>query len=132
MLSDGDVEKATVIPIPPAGSEAWIQFEYPSPQTVRAVTYVTKDPNRIQAMITGVTAPEKTLEASDDGQNFRKVASLSGGNAPEHTISFEPVRAKYYRVTFKASPPPPIPAWAQGIDPPHSGSPSRRSQPLIR
>ncbi len=123
MLSDGDVEKATVIPIPPAGSEAWIRFEYPSPQTVRAVTYVTKDPNRIQAMITGVTAPEKTLEASDDGQNFRKVASLSGGNAPEHTISFEPVRAKYYRVTFKASPPPPIPAWAQGIDPSSLGVP---------
>jgi hypothetical protein len=46
MLSDGDVEKATVIPIPPPGSEAWIQFEYPSPQTIRAVTYVTKDPNR--------------------------------------------------------------------------------------
>ena len=60
--------------------------------------------------------PEKTVESSDDGQNFKTVAELSGGGAPEHTITFPPVTAKYFRVTFKSSPPPPIPAWAEGID----------------
>ena len=60
---------------------------------------------------------KRTLEASDDGQNFRPVASLTGGDAPEHTISFPAVTAKYFRVTFKRTPPPPIPDWAAGIDP---------------
>src|SRR5216683_3131719 len=117
MLSDGDLEKTTKVPIPPLGSESWLQFEYPAPHTVRAVTYVTKDPTFIQELVSGIAAPEKTLEVSDDGQTFRKVVGLSGGRAPEHTISFAPVTAKYFRVTFKRNPPPPIPAWAEGIDP---------------
>ena len=114
MLSDGDLERTTKVPIPALGSKSWIQFEYPAPHTVRAVTYVTKDPSFFEAVITGIGAPEKSLEASDDGQDFRKVVSLSGGEAPEHTTSFEPVKAKYFRVTFKHVPPPPIPAWAEG------------------
>ena len=117
VLSDGDLEKTTVIPIPSEGAESWIQFEYPSAHTIRAVTYVTKDPNFIEQLISHMGVPEKTLETSDDGQNFRKVVSLSGGRAPEHTISFAPVTAKYFRVSFKRNPPPPIPAWAEGIDP---------------
>ena len=117
MLSDGDLEKTTKVPIPLLGSESWLQFEYPAPHTVRAVTYVTKDPTFIQELVSGIAAAEKTLEVSDDGQTFRKVVGLSGGRAPEHTISFAPVTAKYFRVTFKRNPPPPIPAWAEGIDP---------------
>ena len=117
MLSDGDLEKVTGVPIPAPGSESWIQFEYRSPQTIRAVTWVTKDPGMIESLVSRIGTPEKTLEASDDGKNFHKIASLKAGGAPEHTISFEPVKAKYFRVTFKRTPPPPIPAWAQGIDP---------------
>jgi hypothetical protein len=117
MLADGDLEKTTGIPIPEVGEVSWIQYEFPGPQAIRAITFVTKDPNWIAAMVAGMAAPEKNLEASDDGQNFRLVAKLSGGNAPEHTISFSAVTAKYFRVTFKRTPPPPIPAWAAGIDP---------------
>ena len=117
MLTDGDLEKTTSIPIPAEGSESWILFEYPSPRTIRAITYVTQDPNFIAQLVSGISAPEKTLEASDDGQDFRKVVSLNGGRAPEHTISFAPVSAKYFRVTFKRNPPPPRPAWAAGLDP---------------
>lgn len=118
MLSDGNLVATTHIPIPgTVGSESWIQFEYAVPRTIRAVTYVTKDPNFVEEIFGGIAIPEKTLEASDDGQNFRKVASLSGGRAPEHTISFDPVTAKYFRVTFKRNPPPPVPAWAEGINP---------------
>lgn len=118
MLSDGNLVATTHIPIPATvGSESWIQFEYAVPRTIRAVTYVTKDPNFVEEIFRGIAIPEKTLEASDDERNFRKVASLSGGRAPEHTISFEPVTAKYFRVTFKRNPPPPVPAWAEGINP---------------
>jgi hypothetical protein len=117
MLADGDLEKTTGIPIPAVGEVSWIQYEFPEPQAIRAITFVTKDPNWIAAMVAGMAAPEKNLEAGDDGQNFRLVAKLSGGNAPQHTISFPAVTAKYFRVTFKRTPPPPIPAWAAGIDP---------------
>ncbi|HET8826107.1 MAG TPA: glycosyl hydrolase, partial [Terriglobales bacterium] len=116
LLSDGDLEKTTAIPIPAEGAGSWIQFEYPAPQTIRSVTYVTKDPNFIEQFMFRMGVPEKTLEASDDGQSFRKIATLSGGRAPEHTVSFAPVTAKYFRVSFKRNPPPPIPAWAEGID----------------
>jgi len=118
MLNDGNLVATTHLPMPAAaGSESWIQFEYSAARTIRAVTYVTKDPNFVEEIFGGIAIPEKNLEASDDGQNFRKVASLSGGRAPEHTISFEPVTAKYFRVTFKRNPPPPVPAWAEGINP---------------
>ena len=117
MLSDGDLQKTTKVPIPALGSESWIQFEYPSAHTVRAVTYVTKDPSFIDELVSGIATPDKSLETSDDGQTFRKVISLSGGRAPEHTISFAPVTAKYFRITFKRNPPPAIPAWAEGVDP---------------
>ncbi len=117
MLSDGDLVKYTGVPIPEAGSFSWIQWEYSSPRTIRSVAYVTKDPGELEASMTGVGAPERTLEASDDGRNFRKVAGLPGGGAPEHTISFAPVKARYFRVTFKPTPPPPVPFWAAGANP---------------
>jgi len=117
MLSDGDLEKTTKVPIPALGSESWILFEYPSAHTIRAVTYVTKHLGFVEEIVTGISAPEKTLEASDDGQNFRKVVSLGRGGALEHTLCFAPVTARYFRVTFKRVPPPPIPEWAEGIDP---------------
>ncbi len=116
MLSDGDLEKTTGIPIPEKGETSWIQYEFPSPQAIRSITFVTKDPDMITALVAGIAAPEKKLEASDDGQAFREVAELSGGSAPEHTISFPAVTAKYFRVTFKRTPPPAPPAWAAGLD----------------
>ncbi len=117
MLSDGDLTKSTNLPVPEPGSVSWIQFEYPSARTIRAVTYVTRDPGELEAALTGVGAPQKTLEASEDGRNFRKVASLPGGEMPEHTASFAPVKAKYFRVTFTPTPAPPIPFWAEGSTP---------------
>jgi hypothetical protein len=117
MLSDGDLEKSTQVPIPVGDEKSWIQFEYDSPHTVRAVTLVVKDPNFIEQLIFGLAAPERNLEVSEDGQHYRQVANLNGGRAPEHTISFDAVTAKYFRVTFKRSPPPAMPAWSSGVDP---------------
>jgi hypothetical protein len=116
-LSDGDLEKTTGIPIPAAGEASWIQYEFPAPQAIRAITIVTKDLSRNAAMVSGIGAPEKALEASDDGQNFRLVAKLPGGQAPEHTYSFPATTAKYFRVTFRRGTPPPRPAWAVGLNP---------------
>ena len=116
MLSDGDLEKTAKLPIPSVGESAWIQYEFPQPQAIRSVTIVTHDPGEIESLVSGIAAPEKALEASDDGQNFRVIASLPGSGAPEHTVSFAPVTAKFFRVTFKRSAPPPRPAWMGDMD----------------
>jgi hypothetical protein len=124
MLTDGDLEKTTKIPIPAEGQSAWIQYEFDQPQTIRAITFVTVDPNFIQQMVGGLGAPEKVLEASDDGQSFHEVAKLGGPSTgfgedgpPENTITFPPATAKFFRVAFKRTPPPKPPDWAAGLDP---------------
>jgi hypothetical protein len=116
LLSDGDFERSTGIAIPAEGEQAWIQYEFAEPQTIRAITFATKDPDGLLAVFGGVSAPEKTLEASDDGRTFRPVVKLSGGSAPVHTIAFAPVTARFFRVTLKRLPPPQLPPWAVGID----------------
>jgi hypothetical protein len=115
MLSDGDLENTTQLPIPAVGATAWIQYEFAAPQTIRAVTFVLKDPPSWQAAAaSGTGVPEKALEASDDGRSFRLVAKLSDGRAAQHTISFPAVTARYFRVTFERTNP--IPDWAVGLE----------------
>lgn len=112
LLSDGDLEKTTTIPIPAKeGESSWIQFEFPEPQTIRAVTFATRDPGTELTLLWNQAVPKKTLEASDDGQNFRAVSELANSQAAEQTISFAPVTARYFRVVFKRVPLPPLTAW---------------------
>jgi hypothetical protein len=107
MLSDGDLNKTTLLQIPAIGASSWIEYEFPTPQTLRSITFVTKDPDGDAARANGISEPEKSLEASDDGVNFRLASKLIESDAPEHTISFSAVTAKYFRVVFKRNPPPP-------------------------
>ena len=116
-LTDGDLEAAVKIPIPANDKDAWIEWEFETPTTIRAVSYVAKDPDMMQQIVNRMGAPERVLEASDDGMTFREVAKLASDDAPEHTMAFAPATAKYFRVVFKHTAAPPIPAWAQGIDP---------------
>jgi hypothetical protein len=104
MLSDGDLEKSTKLPIPATSDSAWIQYEFAAPQAIRAITIVVKEPDQ-GGYWEGFRSPKKRLEASDDGVAFRLVTDLSGGTAPEHTISFPPVTARFFRVTFTRVPP---------------------------
>jgi hypothetical protein len=117
VLTDGDLLKTAKLPIPKAGESAWIQYEFDAPQTIRSITIVTKEVDEITTATTGITNPEKTLEASDDGQNFRLIVKLTDDGAPQHTFSFPPVKAKAFRVVFKRTPPPPLPSWLVGMDP---------------
>jgi len=115
-LADGDLVNTTKLPIPAEGRSSWIQYEFPAPQTMRGVTFVTKGMDWTAAIAFGIGVSEKALEASDDGENFRLVARLEAGDAPQHTIAFQAVTAKYFRVTFKRRPADPIPNWAAGWD----------------
>lgn len=100
MLTDGDVEKTTQLPIPAVGGSAWIQYAFARPVTMHAITYMTPNPSRGEALRSGYMPPVKTLEASDDGVNFRVVVELPDGRSPEQTVAFAAVTAKYFRVKF--------------------------------
>jgi hypothetical protein len=117
MLIDGDLEKPTKLPISALGKSSWVQYEFDSPQTMRSITVVIHPLDWLAAIKADIGTPEKTLEASDDGKTFRLVAKLSDGNAPESTISFPAVTAKYFRIAFKRTPTAPLPSWADGLDP---------------
>lgn len=117
ILTDGSLNQTTLLPIPAAGKQAWIQYDFSKPQTLRAATIVMKTIDRITALVTGITDPHVELEASDDGQNFRKISDLPVTGAPEQTVSFAPVTARYFKMVFTPSPPPPRPSWMGSMDP---------------
>ena len=88
MLSDGDLEKTTGVPIPAVGQASWIQYEFPEPQSIRAVTYVTKDPDWMEGLIAGIAAPHKTLRGERRWTDLSDWWPNSQASAPEHTLSF--------------------------------------------
>ena len=100
MLTDGDLQTATSIAIPSPGNDAWIQYAFPRAVSLRAVSLVVQDPSREDSMVYGIAAPQKALEASDDGRTWHTVATLDTERSPETTVSFPMVSARYFRVTF--------------------------------
>ena len=121
LLSDGDLTTFAKLPKPKANEPSWIQYAFDAPVAIHSVTVSLNTAGGIVAMFMG-GAPLRTLEASDDGASFHEVAKLGGGpsgfggDAPEHTYTFAPVTAKYFRVVFKPAPPPPLPDWAGDFD----------------
>ena len=109
LLSDGGLVKKVGLQKAELGEKAWIQFEYAQPQAIRGVTIVAGDKSPFDAFLPPGGESGVALEASDDGQNYRVVTLIPKGGSTEHTLSFAPVTAKYFRVTFKTLPAPPNP-----------------------
>ena len=105
ILSDGDLVKTTQLPKAPVGQQAWIQYEFSSPQKICAATLVLNDPAAAAANFFGAAPSAADLEASDDGQTFRKVISIPGDGADAHTIAFPETTARFFRVAFTEKPP---------------------------
>lgn len=104
-LTDGDLVKSTLLPAAPAGEKAWLQFEFPRPQTVRGLTMVTGGGGRGFGGGrggAGTSGPE--IESSDDGRQFRAVAAIPGG---ARTIAFPAVTARFFRITIPTPQPQP-------------------------
>ncbi len=104
-LTDGDLAKSVLLPAAPVDGTAWIQIEFPSPQSVSGLTLMALKSDRR----TRYGEPE--LEAGDDGRSYRSVLKLP---AEARTVAFAPVTAKYFRVGLRTLPPrpetPPAPA----------------------
>jgi hypothetical protein len=113
-LIDGDLAKTTLLPTAPVDQKAWIQIEYPEPQTVCGLTFVTGGGGG-RGGGRGGGPSNQALEASDDGQQFRTVASIPGG---ARTISFPPATARFFRVTIRTQPQPAGRGGSGGFGPP--------------
>ncbi|HEY4990102.1 MAG TPA: glycosyl hydrolase, partial [Opitutaceae bacterium] len=107
----------TKLPFSAAGGTAWIQYEFAEPETMRSITIATKDLDIVPSVIFGISNPDKFLEASNDGKQFHVVVKIPEGGATEHTVSFPPVKASYFRVSFVPAPAPVTPSWMAGMDP---------------
>jgi hypothetical protein len=105
LLTDGDLVKTTALPKAPAGQQAWIQYEFAAPQSMRAVTLVFNDPAAVAANMFRSAPSVAAMEASDDGQTFRKLTDIPNDGGVEHTIAFPAVTARFFRVTFVDKPP---------------------------
>jgi hypothetical protein len=91
LLTDGDLANATFLPSAPSGGKSWIQFEFSRPVTIQSLSIVAKDKG---------DEKKRELETSDDGHEFKKIADITEGDAAESTISFPPVTARFFRITY--------------------------------
>jgi hypothetical protein len=119
LLSDGDLVKTVALPMAKdIGGKAWIQYEFAQPQTIRALTIVAGQKSPMDAFTPPGGESGRALETSDDGQNYHLVLDFPKGGSTEHTLSFAPVTARYFRVTFKTQPAPFNPFADMGIPSP--------------
>jgi hypothetical protein len=105
-LTDGDVGTTVLLPRDSAAGFGWIQFAFPQPQTIKAITMVGGGNPGVFGM--GADAKDsRKMEVSDDGVNFRLICIIAPGAVLEQTITIPPTTAKYFRVTVK-NPPKPV------------------------
>lgn len=99
-LSDGDVNTVALdLPAEAPGGQSWVQFDYGHPQTIQAITLATLG-DASGMFPHGFAGILPSVEASDDGQNFRKVADIPRSDIVERTVSFNAVTARYFRLVF--------------------------------
>jgi hypothetical protein len=131
VLSDGQYVKTTALPkAANAGEKAWIQFEFPEPQSIRSVSFALGGPVNPFADIMGGAPPPPELEASDDGQSFHKIASIPNDGAQVHTVSFPEAKARFFRLNMIAPPPAGPPAMSFDADFGDFSAPPSREYPI--
>ncbi len=102
-LADGDVNTVALdLPAQAPAGASWVQFDYGHPQTIQAVTLATLG-NLSSIFAHGSTAIPPRLEASDDGQAFRRIADIPPSSIVQRTVAFNAVTARYFRVLFETA-----------------------------
>jgi len=106
LLADRDFAKTTGLPKASVNRQAWVQFEFAKPLSIRALTFALGGPVNPFADSMGGAPPGPDFLASADGQLFHKVVSIPSNGSQVHTISFPEVTARFFRLTFTTPPPP--------------------------
>ncbi|MEN9908627.1 MAG: hypothetical protein RLZZ540_1776 [Bacteroidota bacterium] len=104
-LTDGNLAATNLLPATTNGENAWIQFNFDKPQTIKAVTVVGGGDKGPFGMF-GELADTRSIQSSDDGIHFTPISFIPAGTVLQQTISIPATTAKYFRVTFKNPPPP--------------------------
>jgi len=110
-LSDGDYMHGISIAAAPVGEESWLLYEFDKPVRIEAITLVMGGAYDSMQIFRGYGESGRDLEASDDGQEFRKIIHIENG-AVGTTTTFAPVTARFFRITFLIKPPATNP-WAE-------------------
>jgi hypothetical protein len=92
------LETTNLLPSDSANGYSWIQYEFAQAQTIKAVS-VTGGGSRSPFGLPG-PSEERSLEVSDDGINFRRVAFIPLNVIPQQTITIPPTTARYFRLRF--------------------------------
>ena len=100
LLWDSDLNHSIAFPTATPGQKSWIQFEFEKPQSIQAVTLAMGGPGDPLAQFQGETGQGPVLEKSDDGVTFETVVRIPTAGAVQHTMSFHPVSARFFRLTF--------------------------------
>ena len=104
LLDGHDLGNTTLLRIPAAAKDGWIQFHYAQPVTTYAMTLGVG----IAGGFLAPSLPVGVLEASQDGKAWKPLAELPGspqsptGAITLRTYSYEPVTASYYRLRVSA------------------------------
>ncbi len=98
-LTDGDLNTTTFLPPMAVGEDMWIQYQFETPQTFKACGVAGANHTMMEDFNGGPL--NRSLKVSDDGVNFREVATFSGSINPQNTVAFAPTTAKFWRITYK-------------------------------
>lgn len=102
LLLDGSIAAAGFLPPMEIGEDMWIQYAFDQPQTFRAFS-ISGAMNGALAEFNG--GPEnRRLKVSDDGINFKTIATVSGSIVPLNTVAFPATTAKFWRITYETLP----------------------------
>jgi alpha-L-rhamnosidase/F5/8 type C domain len=99
-LMDDDLTTAVTLPMPANSQTVWIQWEFAQPFTARAFSFAVPE-----ARTFGGNMPTGEVQASDDGTNFRTLASLPGQQhdirpIDIRTFAFPATTARFYRLVL--------------------------------
>ena len=92
-LTNGSISDAVMLPRDDKNGYAWIQYEFPTPITIKSLKMVGAGGGGF-----GDGTPATQLESSDDGKTFSRVCYVRGGNVAQVTMSVPATTAKYFRI----------------------------------
>ncbi|NIJ15942.1 hypothetical protein FHS54_000891 [Sphingobium vermicomposti] len=101
-LTDGDVVAASELTARAPGSDAWLQYDYGRPVTIRAITVATGHFAHFGGSGGAGLGPQARLEASNDGQSWKMVSELETAG-PQRTTAVPATTARLFRVVVPAA-----------------------------
>ena len=102
-LTDGDLNTTKYLEPAKVGEDFWIQLEFDSPQTFKAVSVVGANHTALEQFD---GAPEnRRLLVSDDGADFKEVTRIPGSIAPQNTVAFPATSGRIWRLAYETLPP---------------------------